>query len=264
MENNEELVTNVTENVEETTEQTQVVEEPTIEKVYTEDDFNNKLDEVLPKKIARKEAKIRKEYEKKYGKIENLLKAGLGVESLEEAESQLSDFYSQKGVQIPTETTYSRKDLEVLAKAEANEMIEAYDYSELEEEANRLANIGVANMSERERLVFEKIGDYLVNEKSKQELATIGVTEKDLNDKEYLEFKKNLNPNMSEKDKYEMYTKYRPKPEVEIIGSMKNNINKDTGVKDFYTRDEAMKFTKADFDKNPALFKAVENSMSKW
>lgn len=264
MENNEELVTNVTENVEETTEQTQVVEEPTIEKVYTEDDFNNKLDEVLPKKIARKEAKIRKEYEKKYGKIENLLKAGLGVESLEEAESQLSDFYSQKGVQIPTETTYSRKDLEVLAKAEANEMIEAYDYSELEEEANRLANIGVANMSERERLVFEKIGDYLVSEKSKQELATIGVTEKDLNDKEYLEFKKNLNPNMSEKDKYEMYTKYRPKPEVEIIGSMKNNTNKDTGVKDFYTRDEAMKFTKADFDKNPALFKAVENSMSKW
>lgn len=264
MENNEELVTNVTENVEETTEQTQVVEEPTIEKVYTEDDFNNKLDEVLPKKIARKEAKIRKEYEKKYGKIETLLKAGLGVESLEEAESQLSDFYSQKGVQIPTETTYSRKDLEVLAKAEANEMIEAYDYSELEEEANRLANIGVANMSERERLVFEKIGDYLVNEKSKQELATIGVTEKDLNDKDYLEFKKNLNPNMSEKDKYEMYTKYRPKPEVEIIGSMKNNTNKDTGVKDFYTRDEAMKFTKADFDKNLALFKAVENSMSKW
>ena len=39
---------------------------------------------------------------------------------------------------------------------------------------------------------------------------------------------------------------------------------KDNGVKEFYTYDEAIKFTKADFDKNPELYKAVENSMSKW
>jgi hypothetical protein len=47
------------------------------------------------------------------------------------------------------------------------------------------------------------------------------------------------------------------------MGSMKNTTKEDT-VKEFYTRDEALKFTKEDFDKNPALFKAVENSMYKW
>ena len=66
------------------------------------------------------------------------------------------------------------------------------------------------------------------------------------------------------KDKYEMYLKFKPKPKVETIGSMKNTKEKDSGVKEFYTRDEALKFTKADFDKNPELFKAVEKSMYKW
>lgn len=266
MNNNEELVTNVTENVEATTEETSVVE-PTIEKVYTEDDFNNKLDEVLAKKIARKEAKIRKEYEKKYGKLESVLRAGTGSEGdIEEMADTFDQFYTQnvKGYKSPTEPTYSNKDLEILARVEADEMIETYDFSELEEEANRLADIGIDNMTAREKLVFTRIGDHLMQEKSRKELASIGVTDKVLNDAEYVEFKKNLNPNMSEKDKYEMYKKYRPKPEVEPIGSMKGTVAKDTAVKDFYTKEEAMQFTKADFDKNPELYKAVENSMLKW
>ena len=55
MENNENLVpVEGAENVEQTTEQTPK---------YTEAEFNAKLDEVIGKKIARKEAKIRKEYE---------------------------------------------------------------------------------------------------------------------------------------------------------------------------------------------------------
>ena len=44
----------------------------------------------------------------------------------------------------------------------------------------------------------------------------------------------------------------------------KNATSKDSGVKDFYTRDEALKFSKKDLDSNPALYKAIENSMSKW
>ena len=56
----------------------------------------------------------------------------------------------------------------------------------------------------------------------------------------------------------------QPKKEVRTMGSLKNNTTNDTGVKDFYTRDEALKFTKKDFDNNPELFKAVEKSMLKW
>jgi hypothetical protein len=56
----------------------------------------------------------------------------------------------------------------------------------------------------------------------------------------------------------------QPKKDVRTAGSMTNTNAPDNGVKDFYTRDEALQFTKKDFDKNPALFKAVEQSMHKW
>ena len=45
---------------------------------------------------------------------------------------------------------------------------------------------------------------------------------------------------------------------------MTNKASESGTVKDFYTRDEALQFTKADFDKDPALFKAVQDSMLKW
>ena len=69
--------------IEEVTENTegQAVEE-TVEKVYTEEEFNAKLDKVLAKKIARNNEKIRKEYEKKYGNLEAVLKAGTGKDDL--------------------------------------------------------------------------------------------------------------------------------------------------------------------------------------
>ena len=263
--NNEELVTNVTENVEATTEET-VVEEPTItepEKVYSEDDLNKRVDELLAKKIARKEARIRKEYDKKYGKLENVLKAGTGEEDLDKLTQAFTDFYTKNGVTIPTEPTYSENDMKVLAKAEAQSIIDL-GFEEVVEEVDRLAELGVNNMTPREKLVFSALADYRNAESSRKELASIGVTDKDLNDNDYIEFKKNLNPNMSEKDKYEMYTKYRPKPMVEPIGSMKGTITKESGVKEFYSKEEAMQFTKADFDKNPELYKAVEKSMLKW
>lgn len=261
-EENKNLVTEeVTENVEDTTEQTEGVTEP--EKIYSEDDLNKRVDELLAKKIARKEAKIRKEYDRKYGKLESVLKAGTGEDDIEVLTNTFTDFYAKKGITIPNEPTYSDRDMKVLAKAEADDIISS-GYDEVVEEVDRLAEIGVDNMTAREKEVFKKLAEYRQNEESKKELASIGITDKDLNDNDYIEFKKNLNPSMSEKDKYEMYTKYRPKPKVEPIGSMKGTVSKETGVKDFYTREEALQFTTKDFDKNPELYKAIEKSMLKW
>ena len=45
---------------------------------------------------------------------------------------------------------------------------------------------------------------------------------------------------------------------------MKTNAVSSNEVKDFYTYEEASRFTKEDLDKNPKLYKAIENSMSKW
>lgn len=283
MNNNEELVTDVTENVEqtteeivdgsnveETTEQSEVVntEEP---KMYTEEELNARVDELLAKKIGTKlsnqERKLRKQFEKElntYKEAESVLNAGLGTSSIKEATENLKEFYTNKGIDIPKyQPTYNENDMKVLANAEAQEIISS-GFDEVVEEVDRLAEIGVDNMTPREKLVFTQLAEYRKSEQERKELAKIGVKEEALQDKEFIEFAKNLNPSMSTKDKYEMYTKYKPKPKVETMGSMKNATSNDNGVKDFYSRDEALKFTKKDFDKNPALFKAVEQSMLKW
>ena len=248
--------------IEEVTENTegQAVEE-TVEKVYTEEEFNAKLDKVLAKKIARNNEKIRKEYEKKYGNLENVLKAGTGKDDLGEITEQFTDFYQSKGVQIPKPAAYSDKDIKVLAKAEASDII-SLGFDDVVEEVDRLAELGT-NMSAREKLVFAELANYRKAEEDKRELAKIGVGEESLNDAEFIEFAKNLDPNLSTKKKWEIFAKYRPKKDIEVIGSMRNSEN-EPAVKDFYTRDEALKFTKKDFDNNPALFKAVEQSSYKW
>lgn len=273
-EENENPVTEeVTENVEQPTEE--VVESEVSEtvdttgeasaeqKLYSEEDFNKKLDEVLAKKIARKEAKIRKEYDKKYGNLERVLRAGTGSEGdIEEMTSTFDKFYTEnvKGYKTPTEPSYNEFDMKAGAEKEVRTMIDSYDFSELEEEAERLASLSESGtITERERMVFVELGNYLMSETSRKELASIGVTEKDLNDAEYIEFKKNLNPNMSEKDKFEMYTKYRPKPAVEPIGTMKG-VGAEK-VKDYYTPDEIARLTLDDLD-DPRVWNAVRKSMT--
>lgn len=257
MENMEKnLVTEeVAENVEQTTEQT--------EKTYTEAEFNAKLDEVLGKKIARREAKIRKEYERKYGDLEEVLKAGTGKEDVGEITDTLSRFYQQKGIAIPKKTEYSQKDIEVLARAEAEEIIRS-GYDEVVEEVDRLLGVGTANMTAREKAVFKALVANRQEIERGRELSKIGVTEDEVNSKEFKEFQSKFNPNTPIADIYDIYNKTKPKKEHKTMGSMKNNTSEDGTVKDFYTRDEALRFTKKDFDNNPALFKAVEASMSKW
>ena len=100
MEFNNDLVTEVTENVEQTTEQIEQVEQ--IEqpvKTYTDEEVN----QIVGRKLARREAKIRKEYEKKYGELETVLKAGTGKEDVVEMTDTFKKFYEGKGIQIPTQ-----------------------------------------------------------------------------------------------------------------------------------------------------------------
>jgi hypothetical protein len=256
MENMENLVTEqVAENVEQTTEQTP--------KTYTEAEFNAKLDEVLGKKIARKEAKIRKEYERKYGNLEEVLRVGTGKDSIEEMTDTFQKFYASKGINIPQKPTYNAKDIEVLAHAEADEIIRG-GFEDVVEEADRLNEIGAENMTAREKAVFLMLTDHIKNTETSRELAKIGVTEDVYGSKEFKDFASKFASSTPIRDIYDIYNKMQPKKEIKTMGSMKNNTTDDGTVKDFYTRDEALKFTKKDFDNNPALFKAVEASMAKW
>lgn len=269
VQDNEELEqTNETENAdtqtaEENVEEVVNTEEPKEEKKeFTQEELNKLFKERADRAEKRASERIRREYEEKYSPLDSLLSTVLGTKSVEESTKKLREFYKDNGINIPEEPKYSERDLELLAKAEADSIINS-GYEDLVDEVDRLANKGFDKMTQREKLLYKNLEEERERQVSEKELASIGVTKEKLEDSNYKEFAKNLNPNLSEKQKYEMYLKYNPKKEVETIGSMKSKTTKDE-VKDFYTFEEASKFTRKDFDRNPKLFAAVERSMPQW
>lgn len=235
-----------------------VEEEKEVEK-FTQEQVN----QIVQERLRRQESKIRNEYEEKYAQVETVLNAGLGTKTLDEATDKLTEFYKSKGIQIP-EIKLTKRQEEILAEAEANDIISG-GYDELVKEVDKLASKGADNLTSREKLVFTKLAQERTTQEAIKELSKIGVGKEILEDTEFKEFSNKLNPKLSVKEKYEMYQKMKPKKKIETIGSMKNPENSnDKGVKDFYTREEALKFTREDFNKNPELFKVVERSMTKW
>ncbi len=243
------------ENVEQTTEETP--------KMYTEDELNAKVNDIVGKRIARKEAKIRKEYDRKYGGLESVLRAGTGKESVEEMTDTFRDFYQKKGFTMPTTPTYSDADTAVLARAEADDIISA-GYEEVVEEVDRLSALGVENMSAREKEVFRVLANHRHKAETAKSLAEIGVTEDVIESEDFKSFSAKFNPAVPVKEVYDLYRKSQPGKDIKTMGSMKSGAAAEPEVKDFYSVDEARKFTRADFDRNPKLFEAVCNSMTKW
>ncbi len=258
------LVEEPTENAGEQTAE-ESVEQP---KLYTQEEFDAKMDELLGKKLGRAKAKMQREYEEeiaKYRDAENVINAGMATESIEEATTKLREFYESKGVKIPerTEDPYSQEEVKVLADYEAKKIIDA-GFDEVVEELNRLADKGLEKMSGKEKALFGHLSEYHQGEKDRKALEKIGVNAEVLKDADFMEFAKNLNPKMNAKEKYELFQKYKPKPQIEKMGSMTNKHAADNGVKDFYTFEEANQFTKAELDANPKLYKAILDSMPKW
>lgn len=253
MENNENFVAEqVAENVEQTTEQTP-------EKVYTQAE----VDDIVGRRLARNTAKITKQYDRKYGKLENVLRAGTGKESVEEITDTFTQFYQGKGIQIPEEPAFSASDIELLARAEAENIIRS-GYEDVVDEVERLTELGADNMNPREKAIFKVLAEHRQSAERGMELAQIGVTEDVYNSKEFQDFAGKFNTNIPIRDIYDIYAKTQPKKDIQTMGSMRNNGSAGDSVKDFYSFEEASKFTKADFDKNPALYEAVRKSMPKW
>jgi hypothetical protein len=252
MNENENLVTEekVAENVEQTTEETPA-------KTYTQEEVNA----MMGKRLARQEARIKKEYDRKYGDLTETLKAGTGKETVEELNDTFTQFYESKGIKIKKQPDYTDRDMEALARADANEIIQG-GYDEVVEEVVRLANTN--NLSERDKALFKILAEHRQNTERNNELAKIGITEDVYNSKEFQDYKSMFKDNTPITKVWNEYQKSQPKKEFKTMGSMKNNTTADNGVKEFYSYEEASKFTKADFDKNPAIYKAVLNSMPKW
>ncbi len=254
MEINENLVTEeVTENVEQTTEET-----PVSEKTYTQAE----VDDIVGKAKYRAKENVRKEYARKYGRLENVLKAGTGKETVEEMTDTFADFYRGKGIEISEEPTYSNKDMEILATAEADEIIKS-GYDEVVEEADRLNDLGVENMTAREKALFLKLTSYIQDTETGRELSKIGVKEDVYGSDEFKSFASKFDSRTPIREIYDIYSKTQPKKEIKPMGSIKNTAKND-GLKDFYTPEEAKRFTVEDYNRNPRLLAIVEESMKKW
>lgn len=257
MENNEELVEQ-TENTELTAEEIEDVEsidenqeETTqpVEEMFTKEQVDN----IISKRLARKEAKIRKEYERKYGGLESVVNAGLGTESVEEATNKLKDFYQSKGINIPITNTNDEVESNA-ARWEAEKIIES-GYEDIVDEVDDLAKIGIENMTVGEKVKFQMLATERQRLEEEKELKSIGV---DKLDDEFKEFSKKLNPELSLKEKYELYQQTKPK-EINKMGSMKSG--QPSEVKQYYTSEEINKMSLDDLDK-PGVWEAVRESMT--
>jgi hypothetical protein len=276
MNENDENVVDTTENVvEQTTEQIAEGAEVTTEeksegKTYTDADIeklvNERVDKLLPSKIERAKSKIQREYEDKmvkYEQMENILKAGMKTEDTDDLLSKMTTYYEEQGVEIPKMPKYSERQVKLLGEAEAQEIIDS-GYDDIVSETDRLASKGLDKMNDIEKITFQRLAAERKRQEAMQELNKIGVGIEELDKKEYREFAEKLNPSMSEKDKYEMYLKFRPKKEVKPIGSMKGTDSSKEELKDFYTFEEASKFTRKQLHDNPKLLDIIQKSASEW
>ena len=256
MENNENFVEQ-TENVEQTTEQT-VQPELKYSQADVDRMVKEKLDEVLPGKIARREARIRKEYDRKYGELESVMKAGTGENDLGVMTNKLRDFYTAQGQTMPEKPNYTAQDIDVLAKADVAEIIRG-GFDEVIEEADRLKNLGVENMTARDKAVFMALTNHIKDTETSRELSKLGVTEDVYNSQEFKDFRAMFNSNVPITKVYEQYRKTQPKKEYKSMGSMKQ-VPTET-VKDFYTPEEIERLTEDDL-RDPKVWEAVRRSMT--
>lgn len=275
-----EVIEEITENVDTATEET--VEEvdftdtaeeevETTESEETEEvkedtvDEQKKIDEIVEKRLARERRKAEREKAEalsKYQSLENILNTALGTKDISEATEQLKAFYEGEGVkfsEVSNKPGLSDREIEILARAEAEEISEL-GYSEMEREANQLAERGFDNLTKKEQIVFKTLAEKLTLEKQKKDLSKNGISHDILDDKDFKEFASKFKEGTS---LVEIYNLYKPsKPKGREIGDLGTTDNKKT--KDFYTKEEADKLTEADYDRDPGLLETVRKSMLKW
>lgn len=240
-------------------------------KTYSEDELLQKLEEqknkinednqkAWNKRWGREKSKMEKEFAKER-ELAKLLQEQTQTKNMDDL---LDVTYQNYGMERPSVS--NPKDDEILGKYDAKEILALDDVS-IEEEANRLAGV---KRTAREEATFVELGNYLTNKKVEakrnKEILESGIDEETLKDEGFKDYMSKFKDDTPIKFIYDSYSQMKPKKEKPFSpGSAKgtNESNKNE-VKEFYTYEESLKFTREDFDKNPELFKAVEKSMQRW
>ena len=256
------------EQIQETTEEVATPSQEDIERMI-EERANKRTQEQIEQRLIRdrinRERKQSKEMAK-YKQLENIIKAGLGVDNLDDAINKTSEFYKGQGVNIPEykETSfYSERDEKILAEADAREII-SFGMKEMEAEANRIAGIPENERTLREKTVFNALCKELISLRDIGTLKSKGYETELLNEKKFIEFRNQFNINT---------------PIETIVGMYKqiNNLNIEqpkspgsakstTGIKqikDYYSPEDFDKLTDEDLN-NPKIMEIVDKSRIQW
>lgn len=220
----------------------------------------------MQKRLSRQKANLQREYDGKYSKVESLLSAGLRGKDLDENVKLLEEMYKEQGIDIPTQPQnhYSQREVEILANAEADSII-ADGYDVIVDETERLLKKGYENMTERDKIIFKKLGEAKKSTEDLKEIRKLGLQDSFVNDEDFKNFIKEyeLPDSMPFSKKYELYAKsnLKNKEPVKNPGSMRNTDSK--VERDWFTSEEVDQLTKEQY-KDPNIMKKIERSFSHW
>lgn len=232
-----------------------------------EERANKIAEEKIEARLVRDRKKRERESSKqfaKYQQLENVIKAGLGVENIDDAISKTSEFYKEQGINIPEyKETYNERDERILAEADAQEIIEL-GKDEMEAEANRIASIPSDKRSLREKTMFDTLCRKLISLRDIDELKAKGYKTDILQTKEFLDFRNQFQPNTSISKIYEMYNKINGQvvEKPKSPGSAKSTTTVKQ-IKDYYSPEDVDKLTDEDWN-NPKVMEVVDKSRLQW
>ena len=268
LEENEEVVGTLEDTSEADASQAEEEKESVKEKLYTQKELQEAIDRNVKGRLARAE----NEYAKKIQEYEDLaytLRKGMGKNDgdVKDLNKDLRSFYKEQGIDIPEpKIHYNERDERILAKADADEIIEAGE-DEVNRIANQIYNKPEAQRTIREKIIFETLGNHVIMQRAKAQLKEKGVSEDILNDDKFKKFANQFNTSTPITEVYALYDKLNKATEKKTpppsTGSVKTT-GKSQEIKDYYTPEEVSKFTMQELKNNPKLMKAVEKSMAQW
>ena len=264
IENSEELTEEETvqeEAQEEVKEESETVEQKTTEepqgKFYTDEEFNQKVNEIADRRVARKMRKVNRELDD-YKDTINVLKSQLGGDTIEDVNTNLRKLYENEGVELPKK--YVSED------SELNELIAERDFKDFEtegiksitDEANRLAGIGYENLNSKDKILFSKLVNKIDTENDKKVLKGLNVDESILEDKDFISFRGQFNREVPISKIYDLYS---GKKETKI-NTPGNLENKSTTEREYFTDEEIEALTMEQLD-DPKIWEKVRKSQTR-
>ena len=255
-----------------TSEDGEQIQETTEDVVPSQDDIDARIEaranELMEEKIKDRLARDRASQERKFSKelskykhLESIMKAGLGVETLDETINKSSEFYKGQGVNIPVyqeESSYSERDEKILAEADAREII-ALGKAEMETEANRIASIPENKRTVREKTVFNRVCKELINLRDIDALKAKGFKTELLNEKSFIDFKNQFNVNTPIENIVNMYNQMNA-PKVEKPASAGSAKSENRQAVETFTPEKINSMTPQEISKhwnNPAFRKVA-------